>query len=101
MTPEQNAATVLAVHHSIEAAEAALSYPDLNTARTCLSAAKASLDVLLADANAAMPEGEEEQRPASDDPATCGHPNSWDLGVQKMCETCGASRQEDGSWAVL
>jgi len=41
-------------------------------------------------------------RPDTDDPETCGHSQVFDLpgGQQELCQTCGASRNPDGSWSV-
>lgn len=50
-----------------------------------------------------LPDAEDEElAPATDDPATCGHPYAFPPlpNGQLICETCGAFHFGDGEWRI-
>jgi hypothetical protein len=77
--------------------------PDaLSGALRAAKASGAALTILFGNVvGVAGEELEEELSAATDDPKTCGHPESFPLPGQKMCKSCGASELGDGTWAVL
>lgn len=106
--PDLMVALVATVNHALDTVIALEGEPGGDVTRSAMSSAKSaavSLSILTNGwfddgAGSVFGEEEGEDREATRDPATCGHPTTLDLPGQKMCESCGASENPDGSWSV-
>lgn len=73
---------------------------DLDTARAALTAVVIVANRLIEEEGEGEDEDEGEVRVATQNSATCGHPNIYLLSAQTMCSSCGASQNDDESWSV-
>jgi hypothetical protein len=100
MMADDLAAMVYTLESCLEACESALDSGDTKTALLCTRAARAAVAAVTVVAEASPDDFALDTPVGTTDPATCGHPETFDLPGQIMCASCGASKVGDG-WAVL
>jgi hypothetical protein len=99
--PEQLALLVTSLNDQLETVERALclSGPPDQLAVLALRAAQGVVEVLAGLIEPLLGTDEEEAE-ATEDPTTCGHPETFPAPADSLCRSCGAMKQPDGAWAV-
>jgi hypothetical protein len=102
---DQIAIIVVALDEALDSAEQAVAAGYSSSAvLAAIHSAQASVQALSMVLDAVLPLDVPDTEPelgASDDPATCGHPETFPFPADSLCRSCGATRGADGVWGVL